>query len=137
MADVFDRKTRSRVMSTIRGKHTAPELIVRRYLHAQGLRFRLHAKSLPGRPDIVLARFRTVVFVHGCFWHMHEGCRYAVMPNSNRVFWRRKLTGNRERDLRNFRSLRQAGWRVLTVWECDLEARSLSRLAARIKRTVR
>lgn len=134
MADVFDRKTRSRVMSAIRGTHTSPELIVRRYLHARGLRFRLHAKLLPGRPDIVLARFRTVIFVHGCFWHLHVGCRFAVMPKSNRAFWWKKLTGNRARDLRNVRSLRRAGWRVLTIWECDLEERALSRLASRILR---
>ena len=132
MADVFDRETRSRVMSSIRGRDTAPELVVRRFLHGRGLRYRLHGPRLPGRPDIVLRRLKTVVFVHGCFWHLHAGCRFAVLPKSNRSFWRTKLLGNRARDSRNVARLRRAGWRVFTVWECDLGASSLERLYRRL-----
>jgi len=132
MADVFDRKTRSRVMSSIRGRNTRPELIVRRFLHSRGLRFRIHATGLPGRPDIVLLRLNTVVFVHGCFWHQHSNCRFAVLPKSNRAFWRAKLKRNRLRDFRNASRLRRAGWRVFTIWECGMRERGLERLHRRI-----
>src|SRR4051812_6087129 len=98
MADVFDRATRSRVMAGIRSKDTSPERVLRRYLHGRGLRFRLHARELPGRPDIILPRHRAVVFVHGCFWHSHAGCVLAATPASNKAFWKRKLEGNRARD---------------------------------------
>jgi len=132
MADVFDRPTRSRVMSAIRGRNTRPELIVRRFLHARGLRFRIHVANLPGRPDIVLPRLHTAVFVHGCFWHQHPNCRYAVLPKSNRAFWNAKLKGNQFRDRRNAVRMRRAGWRVLTIWECALDDRNLERLYRRI-----
>lgn len=132
MADVFDRQTRSRVMSTIRGRNTGPELIVRRFLHSRGLRYRIHSAGILGRPDIVLRRLHTVIFVHGCFWHQHVDCRYAVFPKSNRAFWKDKLRGNRLRDRRNAARLRRAGWRVLTVWECDLGERALERLYRRV-----
>ena len=132
MADVFDRKTRSRVMAAIRGRNTTPELTVRRYLHGRGLRYRLHVRDLPGRPDIVIRRLRTAVFIHGCFWLQHPGCPGAVMPKSNRTFWRTKLLGNRERDRRTTARLRRAGWRVYTIWECGLSDRALDRLYRRI-----
>jgi DNA mismatch endonuclease (patch repair protein) len=119
MADIVDQQTRSWMMSTIRGKNTKPELLVRRYLHHAGLRYRLHAKNLPGRPDLVLTRFKTVVQVHGCFWHRHRGCRFAYMPSSNVSFWRAKFEENTSRDLRNDRKLRGLGWKVLTIWECE------------------
>lgn len=105
-------------MSGIRGTNTRPEMIVRRYLHASGLRYRLHVRSLPGKPDIVLPKHRVVIEVRGCFWHQHRNCRYAVMPKSNAHFWREKLTSNVARDKRSERALRAQGWRVLTVWEC-------------------
>ncbi len=132
MADVFDRATRRRNMAAIRGQHTKPELVVRRYLHSRGLRYRLHGRGLPGRPDLVFRRLKTVVFVHGCFWHRHAGCRNAVLPKSNAAFWLAKLTGNQARDRRNALRLRRAGWRVHTVWECDLGAVSLDRLYRKI-----
>ncbi len=132
MADRFNRKTRSRIMAAIRGKNTGPELTVRRYLHAKGFRFRLHAVGLPGKPDLVLPRYRTVVFVHGCFWHLHPNCRFATMPSRNRRFWSEKLLGNRRRDRRNARKLRAAGWRVLTIWQCKLNEKRLIRLTERI-----
>lgn len=113
-------RTRSRNMAAIRGKNTAPELAVHRILHAMGLRFRLHRKDLPGRPDIVLPRHRTVVFVHGCFWHRHEGCRYTTTPKTRLAFWHAKFDENVARDHRNRIALEEMGWRVLVVWECEL-----------------
>ncbi len=112
--------TRSRNMAAIRGKDTAPELAVRRILHAMGVRFRLHRKDLPGSPDIVLPRQRKVVFVHGCFWHRHEGCRYSTTPKTRQEFWVVKFESNVFRDNRNQSELKQLGWRVLVVWECEL-----------------
>ena len=129
MPDVVDQATRSRMMSGIRGKNTQPELRVRRFLHARGFRFRLHGTGLPGRPDLVLPRYRTAVFVHGCFWHQHPGCRFAARPGTNSDFWQRKFKENRERDERQERQLRELGWRVCTVWECegDEELQKLAR----------
>lgn len=132
MADVFDRVTRSRNMAAIRGRHTKPEMVVRRYLHSRGLRYRLHYPGLSGRPDLVFPRLHTAVFIHGCFWHRHTGCRYAVLPTSNAAFWRTKLEGNKARDRRNVARLRRAAWRVLTIWECDLAESSLERLYRKI-----
>jgi len=137
MADVFDRATRSRNMAAIRGQHTKPELLVRRYLHSRGLRYRLHGRGLPGRPDLVFRRLKTVVFIHGCFWHRHTGCHNAVLPKSNAAFWLAKLTGNQARDRRNAVRLRRAGWRVLTIWECELNETSLARLYRKITAPVR
>jgi DNA mismatch endonuclease (patch repair protein) len=122
---------RSRNMAAIRGKDTAPELAVRRILHAMGLRFRMHRKDLPGRPDIVLPKHRTVVFVHGCFWHRHEGCRYTTTPKTRQEFWQSKFADNVERDSRNSTDLQQLGWRVIVVWECEL--RQPSDLKERLK----
>ena len=121
---------RSRNMAAIRGKDTAPELAVRRILHAMGLRFRLHRKDLPGRPDIVLPKHRTVVFVHGCFWHRHEACRYTTTPKTRQEFWQSKFAANIERDNRNRTDLLQLGWRVIVIWECEL--RRPSDLKARL-----
>ena len=113
-------EVRSRNMAAIRGKDTAPELAIRRILHAMGLRFRLHRKDLPGRPDIVLPKHRTVVFVHGCFWHRHENCRHTTTPKTRQEFWQTKFAANVERDRRNQTDLQQLGWRVIVVWECEL-----------------
>lgn len=121
MVDVVDPATRSRMMSGIRGKDTKPELLVRKYLHAQGLRFRLHVKNLPGKPDIVLSKYRAIVFVHGCFWHHHEGCKYATMPSSRVDYWTNKLSDNVARDQYQSAALERLGWRVFVVWECELQ----------------
>ncbi|MDA8129039.1 MAG: DNA mismatch endonuclease Vsr [Betaproteobacteria bacterium] len=127
MADVVDKATRSRMMAGIRGENTKPELEVRRFLHSRGVRYRLHVQELPGKPDIVLPKYRTVIFVHGCFWHRHRGCKNAVMPKTNRDFWEQKLRANVARDRRNLRALTMAGWRCLVIWEC--EARQPQRLS--------
>ncbi len=108
-------------MSRIKGKDTKPEMIVRKYLHARGFRFRLHNKDLPGKPDIVLPRYRTVIFVHGCFWHGHEGCRYFILPKTKTEWWEAKISGNKERDNRNLAALRASGWKVIIVYECELK----------------
>lgn len=108
-------------MSHIRGKNTRPELIVRKYLFAHGFRFRVNVKKLPGTPDIVLRKYHTVIFVNGCFWHGHEGCPYFVLPKSNVEFWNNKITRNRERDLKNRIKLRDMGWHVIQLWECQLK----------------
>ena len=137
MTDIVDPRTRSAMMAAIRGKDTKPEVIVRSFLHRLGFRFRLHGRDLPGRPDIVLPKYRTVVEVRGCFWHRHEGCPFAYTPKSNREFWESKLNGNRERDRRNLRDLARLGWRVIEVWECELgENGVLERLPGRIRARV-
>src|SRR5215210_2417244 len=108
-------------MSRVRGADTKPEIRVRSFLHRLGYRFRLHRRDLPGRPDIVLARYGTVIFVHGCFWHQHPGCSKASLPETNRGEWTSKLARNVERDRENQGVLREAGWRVVTIWECELK----------------
>lgn len=130
--DIVDRSTRSRMMAGIRGRDTKPELIARSMLHRAGLRFRLHVKGLPGKPDIVLPKYRTVVFVHGCFWHRHRRCRYATTPKANAGFWEKKFAENVARDARQRAGLRRAGWRVLVLWEC--EAKSSERLEDLIRK---
>ncbi|MFH0825096.1 MAG: very short patch repair endonuclease [Pseudomonadota bacterium] len=119
MADVFSPEKRSSIMSKVKGANTRPELLVRSILHRMGFRFRLHRKDLPGRPDIVLPRLRKVIFVHGCFWHGHEGCPRAARPACNQEFWDRKLSGNLERDRRNMAELKALGWDPLILWTCE------------------
>jgi DNA mismatch endonuclease (patch repair protein) len=133
--DIVDTKTRSRMMSRVRSKDTQPEMIARRYFWRQGLRYRLHVKELPGRPDIVFPKHRAIVEVRGCFWHGHQGCSKFQWPRSSKAFWRAKILRNRERDAANLRALRRQGWRVFVVWECHLEKRSeamLPKLTGRI-----
>lgn len=135
MADIVDAATRSRMMSGITGKNTKPELVVRKYLHGRGLRFRLHPKNLPGTPDLVLPKFKAAVFVNGCFWHQHRGCRFAYMPASNKEFWRAKLSGNSKRDRHKAKALSRLGWDVFTVWECEVRRiETLDALVRAIKR---
>lgn len=116
---------RSRCMSAIRGKDTKPEMIVRKYLFSRGLRYRLHVKTLPGSPDIVLPKYKTVIFVDGCFWHGHEGCKYYRLPKTNTDFWRAKIERNISRDIRNEAELNARGWSVIRVWECDIRPTSI------------
>lgn len=122
MVDTISEAHRSWNMSRIKGRNTGPELRLRSLLHRAGFRFRLHVKDLPGKPDIVLPKYRTAIFVHGCFWHRHEGCRNATTPSTRAEFWQEKFDGNVKRDRRNMAALKTAGWAVITVWECDLKA---------------
>ena len=120
MPDVVDKQTRSRMMSGIRGKNTRPELLLRRALHKRGFRYRLHVKSLPGKPDLVLPKYRAVIFAHGCFWHRHPGCRYTTTPATNTEFWLPKFQRTIDHDEVVMKQLTERGWRVGVVWECAL-----------------
>ena len=121
MVDRLSKEKRSWNMSRIRGRNTKPELTVRSMLHRMGYRFRLHRKDLPGKPDIVLPKYRTVVFVHGCFWHRHKRCRYAYNPKSRVEFWQKKFNDTVERDRRNRKELKKLGWQVVVIWECQIK----------------
>lgn len=121
MADNHSKEVRSKNMSHIRSTNTKPEELVRKFLFSKGLRYRKNDKRYPGHPDIVLPKYKTCVFVNGCFWHQHPGCRYAVLPASNQDYWLPKLEQNMERDAINHESLQRDGWRVITVWECELK----------------
>ena len=118
--DIVDPEVRSRMMSSIRGRDTKPEMLVRRYLHSRGMRFRIHRRDLPGRPDLTLPKWNAAVFIHGCFWHGHEQCRYFRLPATRTDFWKTKIGGNAVRDARAEDGLRNLGWRVLVVWECAM-----------------
>jgi DNA mismatch endonuclease (patch repair protein) len=134
MTDIVDRKTRSRMMAAIGPADTVPEMAVRRYLHACGLRFLLHDKRLPGRPDIVLAGPRVAVFVHGCFWHRHPGCKFATTPATNGEFWAKKFEANTRRDAAKAALLNELGWTPLVIWECEArDASEIDRLFWRIR----
>jgi DNA mismatch endonuclease, patch repair protein len=121
MTDMFSRAKRSWVMAQIKGENTQPEVLVRRMLHANGYRFRLQGKDLPGRPDIVLPKYKAAIFVHGCFWHGHGRCKEGRRPKSNLAYWNQKIDGNIRRDRRTARKYRSLGWRRFVVWTCELE----------------
>ena len=121
MSDVHTKEQRSYNMSRIKGKDTKPEEVVRKYLFSRGLRFRKNDKRYPGHPDLVLPKYHTIVFVHGCFWHRHPGCRYATTPKSNTEFWQKKFDANVRRDKDEQKQLKDMGWKVLIVWECELK----------------
>lgn len=118
---MHNKETRSYNMSRIKGKKTKPEEIVAKYLFSQGFRYRRNVKKLPGTPDIVLKKYKTVIFVNGCFWHMHEGCKYFVWPKDNAEFWKNKLLANKERDEKEQEDIEELGWKVIVVWECQLK----------------
>jgi DNA mismatch endonuclease, patch repair protein len=121
MTDVFSKEKRSQIMSSIQATETKPEILIRKYLFSKGFRFRKNVKSLPGSPDIVLAKYKTVIFVHGCFWHGHENCKDATLPKSNKKYWLPKISTNKRRDQRKKRELKKLGWTVITIWECSLK----------------
>ncbi len=136
MTDVHSPEQRSYNMSRIKGKDTKPELLLRSLLHREGFRFRKNLGTLPGKPDIVLLKYRTAIFVHGCFWHRHENCRYATCPGSNKEFWQNKFDGTVKRDQTKKTALEKEGWSVLTVWECELRdnpAAAVDALSASIR----
>lgn len=124
MADKMTREQRSRCMAAIRSKNTKPEMMVRKFLFSKGLRYRVNNRRLPGSPDIVLKKYRTVVFIDGCFWHGHEGCRYYRMPKSNVEFWEHKISHNRARDVSDTAVLELMGWRVIRIWECEVRTKA-------------
>ena len=121
MADVHDTATRSFNMSRIKGKNTKPEMLVRKFLHAHGYRYRLHDKSLPGKPDIVLPKYKAVIFVHGCFWHGHKNCKYFVVPKTRTEWWLNKINGNIANDAKAVKALKKQGWKIINVWTCKLK----------------
>ena len=135
--DVHSTAIRSYNMSRIRGKDTKPEEMVRKYLFSKGFRYRKNVPTLPGKPDIVLSKYKTCIFVNGCFWHAHNGCKYFVWPQNNAEFWREKISKNVERDVREQKELRELGWKVLVVWECELKKdvreETLSRLVRQLR----
>lgn len=136
MADVHDKATRSYNMSRIKGKDTKPEMLVRKFLHANGYRYRLHVKDMPGKPDIVLPKYKTVIFIHGCFWHGHKDCKYFTIPKTKSDWWDAKITGNIENDIKAEKALKKDGWRIITIWTCDLKPKKaeaqLNKLLSRL-----
>ena len=137
MADVLSKEQRKRCMSHVRGKDTKPEVMVRKFLFAQGFRYRLYRKDLPGKPDIVLTKYKTIIFINGCFWHGHSGCSYATIPEANHDFWLTKITGNIDRDKSNYSKLSKLGWKVIVIWQCELKPKfreqTLNNLLTKIK----
>ncbi len=129
MADIVSIEIRSRMMSSIRARDTKPEMLVRRYLHALGFRYRLSPRELPGRPDLLLPKYRAAIFVHGCFWHGHEECRFATTPSTRTEFWQKKISANKARDAAVVDKLYEMGWRVGVVWECALRSKRQEALA--------
>ncbi len=122
--DKLTKEQRHRCMSAIKGRNTKPELLVRKFLFSRGFRYRLNDPRLPGHPDLVLRKYRTVIFVNGCFWHGHQGCKYFVLPKTNTEFWHNKIERNRERDIEEQRKLASIGWHCIIVWECQLRSKS-------------
>jgi DNA mismatch endonuclease (patch repair protein) len=132
--DIWSEKKRSEVMSKIRGKNTRPEMILRSALFKKGFRFRVHRKDLPGKPDIVLPKYHSVIFVHGCFWHYHKDCKEGRIPSSNSKFWKEKLQHNIKKDADNIKLLREENWKVFVIWECEIEKKIENTLNILIKK---
>ena len=135
MADVHTPEQRRYNMSQIKAKNTKPEMLVRKFLHAQGFRYSLHNKKLPGKPDIVLAKYKTIIFIHGCFWHGHKNCKYFVIPKTRTRWWINKINSNKANDEKVVKALRKDGWKVITVWECQLKpAKTEKTLSSLVKK---
>jgi len=136
MADVHTPEQRSFNMSRIKGKDTKPEMLVRKFLHANGFRYKLHDKTLPGKPDIVLPKYRTVIFVHGCFWHGHKNCKYFTIPKTRSAWWQHKIEGNIVNNAKAIKALKKEGWKIINLWTCNLKSsnyqKSLSSLLKKI-----
>jgi DNA mismatch endonuclease (patch repair protein) len=124
-------------MSRIKGKNTKPEMLVRRFLHAQGFRYKLHDKSLPGKPDIVLSKYRTIIFVHGCFWHGHNNCKYFVVPKTKTHWWLNKINGNIVNDGKASKALKKDGWKIIIIWSCKLKTYNLKRTLEKLKESIK
>ena len=132
MPDVHDKATRSYNMSQIRSRNTKPEMLVRKFLHARGFRYKLHDKTLPGKPDIVLPKYKTVIFIHGCFWHGHKDCRYFVVPKTRTEWWLNKINSNIANDTKAVKTLKKEGWRIINLWECDLRSIKVSKTLTKL-----
>jgi DNA mismatch endonuclease, patch repair protein len=128
--DVHDSKTRSYNMSRIRSSNTKPEMLVRKFLHAHGFRYRLHVKNLPGKPDIVLPKYKTIIFIHGCFWHGHKHCKYFTVPKTKTEWWLNKINGNIANDEKAVKELKKQGWKIIIVWGCELTSSSVEKTLA-------
>jgi len=134
--DKFTVKKRSEIMSNISGKETKPEILVRKFLFAHGFRYRKNNKALPGKPDIVLPKYRTIIFVNGCFWHGHKNCKKAALPVTNRIFWQEKIEGNKRRDMRQIRELRKTGYHVIVLWQCKLASKIREKTLNNLKKSI-
>lgn len=121
MADIYSTEKRSEIMSKVQGKDTQIEESVRKYLFSQGFRFRKNDKRYPGKPDIVLPKYKTIIFIHGCFWHGHKGCKSSKLPQTRTEFWKKKISDNVKRDKKNIKMLKEDGWNVITIWECEIK----------------
>ncbi|MFA8434137.1 MAG: very short patch repair endonuclease [Marinifilaceae bacterium] len=133
MSDVHSKKTRSFNMSRIGSKDTTPEMLVRKYLFSKGFRYRLNVKNLPGKPDIVLRKYNTIIFVNGCFWHGHKGCKYFVVPKTRTEWWLSKISETQNRDRKNYENLKAMGWKVIVIWECQLKDTRKNQLEKLVK----
>lgn len=127
MADVHSKEIRSYNMSQIKGKNTKPEILVRKLLFSKGFRYRLHDKKLPGKPDIVLPKYKTVIFIHGCFWHGHDDCKYFVVPKTKSDWWLNKINGNKNNDYKALITLKEQGWKIIVLWECELKSQKIQK----------
>lgn len=136
MADVHTKEQRSYNMSQIKSGNTKPEMLVRKYLHAHGYRYKLHDKTLPGKPDIVLPKYRTVIFIHGCFWHGHTNCKYYVVPKTKTEWWLNKINTNIANDDKAVTALQQDGWKIITIWECDLKPKKAEETLADLVKAI-
>ncbi len=136
MADVHNKATRSFNMSRIKGKNTKPEMLVRRFLFANGFRYRLNVKTLPGKPDMVLPKYKTAIFINGCFWHGHKGCKYFVVPKTRTEWWLTKIKATQKRDREAEIQLNVLGWKVITLWECQLKNKSIDRTLNYLKESL-
>jgi DNA mismatch endonuclease (patch repair protein) len=136
MTDIFSKDKRSTIMAHISSKNTKPEIIIRKALFAKGYRYRINYNKLPGKPDIVLPKYKTVIFLHGCFWHAHENCNDAHLPKSNTEFWRKKIGSNEERDKKNMEQLKNLDWSIIIVWECEIKKKNMALLIDRIEKEI-
>jgi len=137
MADVHSKKVRSYNMSMIKGKNTKPEILVRKFLFSKGFRYRLHQKNLPGKPDLVFQRYKTIVFIHGCFWHGHEGCKYFVPPKTRVSWWMNKINNTRNKDAENIKRLKKQGWKIIIIWECCLKSGKRTKTLTSLENKIR
>jgi DNA mismatch endonuclease, patch repair protein len=126
--DIFSKSKRSQIMSHISGKHTKPEISIRKIAHSLGYRFRLHKKELPGKPDIVFPKYKKVIFVNGCFWHGHKNCNRSKLPTTNKIFWQDKIAGNKKKDKSNYIRLKKLGWHYLVIWQCSITKRNTKKI---------